>query len=99
MDPCAETSALHCAIEVDQPDIVRMLLETGTLPIDEPNHVARTPPYLAALEGDLDASNLFIDHEADMDTRDRWKDEVLLLAQFDRHLEVMICQGADAVER
>lgn len=102
VEPCTENSALHCAIEADQPDILRMLLETGMLPIDKPNHVGRTPLHLAALEGDLDATNLLIDHEADMDAKDRWKDEALVLAQSNGHLEVMlalICRGADVDER
>ena len=102
VEPCTENSALHCAIEADQPDILRMLLETGMLPIDKPNHVDRTPLHLAALEGDLDATNLLIDLEADMDVKDRWKDEAVVLAQSNRHLEVMlalICRGAEVDKR
>ena len=101
-EPCTENSALYCAVEADQPDILRMLLETGMLPIDKPNHVVRTPLHIAALVGDLDATNLLIDHEADMDARDRWKDEALVLAQSNGHLEVMlalICQGAAVDEK
>lgn len=101
-EPCTENSALHCAVEADQPEVLRMLLETRMLPIDKPNHVVRTPLHLAALEGDFDATNLLIDHEADMDARDRWKDEALVLAQSDGRLEVMlalICRGADIDER
>lgn len=101
-EPCTENSALHCAVEADQPEILRMLLETRMLPIDKLNHVVRTPLHLAALVGDFDATNLLIDHEADMDARDRWKDETLVLAQSNGHLEVMlalICRGADIDER
>ena len=101
-EPCTENSALHCAIEANQPDILDMLLETGMLPIDKPNHVERTPLHLAALEGDLDVTNVLIDHEADMDARDRWEDEALVLAQSNGHLEVMLAlirRGADVDER
>lgn len=101
-EPCTENSALHCAVEADQLEILRMLLDTRMLPIDKPNHVVRTPLHLAALVGDLDATKLLIDHEADMDVRDRWKDEALVLAQSNGHLEVMlalICRGADVDER
>ena len=101
-EPCTENSALHCAIEGDQPDVLRMLLEAGMLQIDKPNHFERTPLHLAALEGDLDATNLLIDHEADLDARDRWKDEALFLAQSNRHLDVMLAlirRGADVDER
>ena len=71
VEPYTENSALHCAIEAEQPNILRILLETGILPIDNPNHVKRTPLYLAALEGDLDATNILIDYEADINARDR----------------------------
>ncbi len=101
-EPCTENSALHCAVEADQLEILRMLLDTRMLPIDKPNHVVRTPLHLTALVGDLDATKLLIDHEADMDVRDRWKDEALVLAQSNGHLEVMlalICRGADVDER
>ena len=54
--------------------MLRMLLKTGRLPIDKPNHVERTPLHLAALEDDLDAISFLIDHEADIDARYHWKD-------------------------
>lgn len=37
-----------------------------------------------------------------MDVKDRWKDEAMVLAQSNRHLEVMlalICRGADVDRR
>ena len=106
-EPCTENSALHCAIEAEriedeQSEILDMLLETGLLPIDKPNHVERTPLHLAALEGDLDATVKLIDHEADMDVKDRWQDEALVLAQSNHHLAVMlelIRQGANVDKR
>lgn len=101
-EPCTENSALHCAIEADQPDILAMLLETEMLPIDQPNHVERTPLHLVALEGDLDVTNILLDHEADMDAKDRWKDEALVLAQSNGHLEIMLAlirQGATVDKR
>ena len=102
VEPCTENSVLHCAIEADQPEILRMLLATRMLLIDQPNHVLRTPLHIAALEGDLDVTNLLIDHEAEMDAKDRWKDEALFLAQSNRHMEVMlalICRGTDVDKR
>lgn len=101
-EPCTEHSALLCAIEANQPDILRVLLETRMLPVDKPNHYGRTPLHLAALEGDLDATNLLLDQEADMDAKDRWKDEALFLAQSNGHLEVMLAlvrRGAAVDER
>ena len=106
-EPCTENSALHCAIEAEriedeQSEILDMLLETGLLPIDKPNHVERTPLHLAALEGDLDATVKLIDHETDMDVKDRWQDEALVLAQSNHHLEItleLIRQGANVDKR
>ena len=89
-EPCTQNSALHCAVEVNEPDILRMLLETRMISVNNPNHFARTPLHLAALEGDLGATQLLIDHGADLDTRDHWKDEALFLAQSNHNLEVML---------
>lgn len=89
-EPCTENSPLHCAIEANEPNILRMLLETKKLPVDKPNHIGRTPLHFAALEGDLQASRLLIDHGADVDIKDRWLDEALVLAQSNGHLDLML---------
>ena len=101
-EPCTENSTLHCAVEANQYDILRMLLETRLLPVNKPNYYSRTALHLAALEGDFNAINILIEYDADLDMKDRWGDEALFLAQSNRHLEVMlelIKAGADVDKR
>ena len=89
-EPCTENPTLHCAVEANQYDILRMLLETRVLPVDKPNYYSRTALHLAALEGDFNAINILIEYDADLDAKDRWGDEALFLAQSNQRLEVML---------
>jgi len=89
-EPCTENSPLHCAVEKGDPDILSMLLETKKLPVNKPNRFERTPLHAAALEGDYFVTKCLIDHGANVDIKDRWKDEALVLAQSNLHLEVML---------
>ena len=89
-EPYTENSPLHCAVEASEPDILYMLLETKMLPVNKPNHFDRTPLHAAALEGDLLCTKFLIDHDANVDMKDRWKDEALVLAQSNQHLEIML---------
>jgi len=89
-EPCTENSPLHCAVENNEPDILSMLLGTNMLPVDKPNRFERTPLHVAALEGDYSAAKCLIDHGANVDLKDRWNDETLVLAQSNQHLEVML---------
>ena len=89
-EPCTENSALHVAIEENEPDILSMLLETKVLPVDRPNRVKRTPLHTAALVGDTYAAKCLIDFDANIDLKDRWNDEALFLAQSNQHVDVML---------
>jgi ankyrin repeat protein len=89
-EPCTENSPLHCAVEKGDPDILSMLLGTKKLPVNKPNRFERTPLHVAALEGDYFATKCLIDLGANVDQKDRWKDEALVLAQSNLHLEVML---------
>ena len=90
LEPYTENSPLHCAVESDNSEILYLLLETKMLPVNRPNHWQRTPLHLAALEGDFLATKLLIDHGANIDMKDRWKDEPLMLAQSNQRLEIML---------
>ena len=90
LEPYTENSPLHCAIESDNSEILYLLLETKMLPVNRPNHWQRTPLHIAALEGDFLATKLLIDHGANIDMKDRWEDEALMLAQSNQHLEIML---------
>lgn len=89
-EPCTENSPLHCAVENGDPNSLSMLLGTRKLPVNKPNPFERTPLHVAALEGDYFATKSLIDHGANVDLKDRWKDEALVLAQSNQHLEVML---------
>ena len=89
-EPYTENSTLHCAVEANHFDILLLLLKTRMLSVDKPNYVLRTPLHLAALEGDISATKLLIEYGADIDLRDRWGDETLLLAQSNHHMEIML---------
>lgn len=90
-EPYTENSPLHCAIESDHSEILTLLLETKLLlPVNKPNHWSRTPLHLAALEGDLHATTLLIAHSANINPKDRWNDEPLVLAQSNYHFETML---------
>jgi len=90
LEPCTENSPLQCAVEDNELDILSMLLETGELPVNKPNRFGRTTLHVAALEGDYSATKCLIDHGANVDLKDRWMDEALVLAQSNQHLEVML---------
>ena len=89
-EPCNENSPIHCAVEANEPDILRMLLETETLPVNQPNVYKRTPLHTAALKGDGNAAQLLIKHGANVNLKDRWNDEALFLAQSNFYLELML---------
>ena len=90
LEPCSDSSTVHCAVEANEPDILRMLLETNILPVNTLNHFNRTALHIAALEGDLSASRLLVDRGAHVDIKDRWSDEALVLAQSNGHLDIML---------
>ena len=89
-EPCDENSPLHCAIINNEPDILDALLQTKMLPVNKPNGFKRTPLHAAALEGDSYATETLLKYGANVDLKDRWGDEALVLAQSNEHLEVML---------
>ena len=90
VEPFSKYTALHCAIDANEPDILLLLLDTGTVPIDAPNRWQRTPLHFAALVGDLNATELLVSRDADLECKDRWGDEPLVLAQSNWHNDVMM---------
>ena len=88
-EPGSDNTALHCAIQANNADILEILLETHTIPIDQPNHYHRTPLHLASLLGHLSAVQLLISHGANLNLQDRWNSTALILAQSNRHIPIM----------
>lgn len=92
LEPYWEKSPLHCAIEANEPAVLRILLEFPNIPplVNQRNHFGRTPLHIAALLGDTLASQLLLSAGADLDTKDRWDDPPIVLAQANGHLDVML---------
>ena len=92
LELCSKKSPLHCAIEARNPPILDILLKShNLLPlVNQRNHFGRTPLHTAALLGDNLACRLLLSTGADPDTKDRWADPPIVLAQANEHLDVML---------
>lgn len=92
LEPYSENSALHCAIDANEPAVLDILLQSqDILPlVNQRNHFGRTPLHIAALLDDILASQRLISAGADFDTKDRWNDRPIALAQANGHLDVML---------
>ena len=92
LEPYSEKSPLHCAIEANEPAILDILLRSqDVLPlVNQRNHFGRTPLHIAAVLGDILASQRLLSAGADLDTKDRWNDPPIALAQANGHLDVIL---------
>ncbi|KAM0798970.1 ankyrin repeat-containing domain protein [Usnea florida] len=92
LEPYSEKSPLHCAIEDNEPAILDILLRSQeAFPlVNQRNHFGRTPLHIAAMLGDILASQRLLSAGADLDTKDRWNDRPISLAQANGHLDVML---------
>ena len=92
LEPYSEKSPLHCAIEANEPAILDILLQSqDVLPlVNQRNHFGRTPLHIAAVLGDILASQRLLSAGAVLDTKDRWNDRPIALAQANGHLNVML---------
>ena len=88
----SEKSPLHCAIEANEPAVLEILLKSqDILPlVNQRNHFGRTPLHIAAVLSDILASQRLPSAGADFDTKDRWNDRPIALAQANGHLDVML---------
>lgn len=89
IDPDSSDTALHFAVAYNQPEILQMLLEASMSP-DSVNDYFRTPLHLAAFNGNMRATTLLLDHNAQLDLRDKWGDTALFIAQARNHIEVAL---------
>ena len=92
LEPYSEKSPLHCAIEANEPAALDILLQSqDILPlVNQRNHFGRTPLHIAALLGDILASRRLLSAGADVDSKDRWNGRLVVLAQANGHLDVML---------
>ena len=95
-DPDMGNTALHCAINANNPTILTLLLRAGLSP-DALNDYYRTPLHLAAIAGHANLLTILLDHHAKCDEKDRWLETPLGVAHHNRHLEcaaILIEAGA-----
>ncbi len=92
LEPYSQKSPLHCAIEANEPAVLQILLRLPDilLLVNQRNHFGRTPLHIAALLGDILATQLLLSAGADPNTKDRWNDPPNVLAQANGHLDVML---------
>ena len=94
-DPDMGDTALHCAVDANQPDIVQLLLDAG-VPANTKNNYDRTPLHVAAIAGTLPIMKLLLEayntsakSEGEtnlIEMKDRWGTTPLLMACEYRHL-------------
>ena len=95
-DPDIGNTALHCAINANNPTILTLLLRAGLSP-DALNDYHRNPVHLAAMAGHANLLTILLDHHAKCDEKDRWLATPLGIAHHYRHLEcaaILIEAGA-----
>lgn len=95
-DPDMGNTALHCAINANNPTILTLLLRAGLSP-DALNDYHRNPVHLAAIAGHANLLTILLDHHAKCDKKDRWLETPLGIAHHYRHIEcaaILIEAGA-----
>ena len=88
-DPDIGNTAVHCAINTNNPTILALLLRAGLSP-DSLNDYHRTPLHLAAIAGHTNLLKTLLDHHAKCDEKDRFLETPLQIAHQYRYLECAV---------
>ena len=88
-DPDMGNTALHCAVNANNPTILILLLEAGLSP-DSLNDYYRTPMHLAAIAGHAPLISILLSHSAKCDEKDKWLETPLQIAHHNRNLECAV---------
>ena len=80
VEPDTNDTALHSAVTANKTDALKTLLESDCIPVDSSNRYQRTPLHLAALFGNGAATTILIDHQPQLNLRDKWGNTALSLA-------------------
>ena len=89
-DPDNDYGAVHWAVLQDEVEILRMLLEKTGLSPNSTDKVDRTPLHLAAINNRLEAIEILLDHEAEINPRDKWNALPIQLAFEDENLTAAV---------
>lgn len=90
VEPRSGNTALHWAVLAKHDDILRFLLKNGKL---SPNSISahhRTPLHLAAIQGNLDATQELLKYDPKLDLEDEWGATALYLAQSNQQMNVAV---------
>ena len=71
-DTMSNNTALHVAAANGHTEIVKMLLDSGRVLLNELNEFGNTPLHYAALNGKADIVNLLLDHKADVNIKNEF---------------------------
>ena len=88
-DPDMGNTAIHCAINANNPTILTLLLRAGLSP-DSLNDYYRTPTHLAAIAGHANLLTILLHHHAKCDEKDKWLETPLEIAHQNRHLDCAV---------
>ena len=88
-DPDMGNTALHCAVNANNPSILTLLLNAGLSP-DSLNDYHRTPLHLAAIAGHSTLITILLSHSAKCDEKDKWLETPLGIAHYNRNLECAV---------
>ncbi|KAH6676237.1 ankyrin repeat-containing domain protein [Halenospora varia] len=88
-EPETQNTAIHCALlderqdlgtETIQNEILKELLQTGKISHEMPNQDGRTPLLLAAMFGNIEATQLLLEQEVGLNEVDRFEYSPLVVA-------------------
>ena len=88
-DPDMGNTALHCAVNANNPTILTLLLDAGLSP-DSLNDYHRTPLHLAAIAGHAPLITILLRYSAKSDEKDKWLETPLRIAHHNRNLECAV---------
>lgn len=88
-DPDMGNTAIHCAVNANNPTILTLLLDAGLSP-DSLNDYHRTPLHLAAIAGHAPLITILLSHSAKSDEKDKWLETPLRIAHHNRNLECAV---------
>ena len=88
-DPDMGNTALHFAVNANNPTILSLLLNAGLSP-DSLNDYHRTPLHLAAIARHAPLITILLKYSAKSDEKDKWLETPLRIAHHNRNLECAV---------
>lgn len=90
LEPITGNTCLSCAAEMNHLDVLSAILSFNLIDVNATDTQNRTALHNAALLGHEDVVRLLIEAGADVNVKDRWDDEPLVLAQSNERFEIMV---------